>query len=120
MASFAKRFNKGARFNFDSQGLGYRTLAELYSEDGPDVVHMLHAIYINTKGKFADNPVFGTDGALVNIPAHMTDVCREIITDEDAIDDINAGRVGFTVYQYESEKFNRVCYGVNFVDVEAK
>jgi len=119
--SFAKRFNKEKKFNIDTQGFGYTALQDLYNANGKNAVYPLKGIYINTKGKFADNPVFITIisgvGFLVNVPSHMMDVVREILIDEEAVADINAGKVGFMIYQYHSKNFNRDCLSVEFKDM---
>lgn len=115
--AFATRFNKEKKFDIDTNGFGYKTLADMYNTYGKETVYPLKAVYINTKGKFADNPVFATDSEFVNIPAHMTDVARSIIVDEEAIKDINRGVVGFSIYEYENKTFHKTCYGVRFVDV---
>ena len=47
----------------------------------------------------------------------MLETAKNIINDPLAIDDINAGRVGFKVYAYHNAKFNRDCFGVAFVDM---
>lgn len=114
--NFAKRFNKGRKFNIDTNGFEYANLEELYKNNGADFVYPLCALYINTRGMYGDAPVFATDCCFVNIPSHMIDTARDILNDVDAIDAINNGKVGFQIYTYEQSKYNRVCYGVNFVD----
>lgn len=117
MGRFANRFNKGRKFDVDTSNFEYESLADLFNANGKDKVYPLTAIYINTKSKFGDAPVFATDTCFVNVPSHMLDTAKEILSDDDAIDDINKGRVGFTIYPYTAEKFNRDTFGVNFVDM---
>ena len=113
--SFANTYNK-VTFSIDTTDFAFASLEQLYKED-PAAVHQIDGLYISTAGKFGDAPVFINVArrALVNVPAHMLDTCRDILGDLDAIEAIKAGAVGFTVYTYESH--NRTCYSVNFVDI---
>lgn len=114
--SFASKYNKGRKFDVNTSGFGYASLADLYNQYGKDHVYPLLGIYINTKGKYSDAPVFATDGVLVNIPSHMLDVSKQIMNDDEAIEAINAGHAGFRIYSYHDDKHNKNCWSVDFVD----
>lgn len=118
--SFAQKFN-GRKFNIDTTGFEYKSLAEMFSEyqldDGSEVIFPLTGVFINTKGHYGDAPVFTTASEYVNIPAHMLSTAKQILEDDEAIRDINDGIVGFTIYKYHSEAYNKECYGVAFVDM---
>ena len=116
--SFEKVYNKGGKFDIDTNGFGYMSLADLFAQNGKDKVYPLAAIYINTKSQFGNAPVFATTDCFVNVPKHMLDTAQAILSDSEAIDAINKHLVGFTIHQYTQKQFNRVCYGVNFVDVD--
>lgn len=116
--SFASRFNKGRKFDIDTNGFQYASLADLFNANGADFVYPVRAIYINTKGKYNDAPVIATDDCFVNCPSHMTETARDILADDEAIADINGGKVGFQIYTYTQTKYNRDCFGINFVDVK--
>lgn len=116
MASFAQRFNKQGTFGVTTQGLPYVKLVQLYEDNGTEKVYTLRAIYINTRSKFGDAPVAVIDNAVVNLPSHMLEQAREILSDNEAIAAIKSGNVGFTVYPYPSH--GKTCYGVHFVDME--
>lgn len=116
--SFANKHNKGKKFNFDTTGLGYVSLHDLYNENGKDHVYILKGVYINTKGNFGDSPVFACSEGLVNAPKHLLDTVKDILSSEDDINSINNGLVGFKIYSYKHEKFNRDCFGISFVDID--
>jgi len=116
--SLANRYNKARKFDVDTTGFEYRKLSDLFSANGAGYVYIVKAIYINMKTKFNDAPVIATDSFFVNLPSHMTNTAREILNDDEFIGAINAGKIGFTVHEYTQKKYNRVCYGINFVDVE--
>lgn len=119
--SFASKFNKDVKkFEFDTEGLDYVSLNDLFENNGADEVYTLRGFYINKKSKFGDAPVGMTDGCLVNLPSHMLDVVEKIMADDEAVADINAGKVGFTIYSYMDEKHNKICYSIKFVDLKSK
>lgn len=117
MSRFTDKFNKGKKFNIDTTGFEYITLENLYCTHGAEMIYPLTAIYINRKGIYGDAPVFATNDCLVNIPSHMLEIAEEILSDEEAIEDINNNNIGFTIYTYHSDTYNLDCYGVNFVDM---
>ena len=50
--SFANRFNKGKKFDFNTEGLEFTSLADLYNSNGEEKVYNLKAIFIkNTLNK---------------------------------------------------------------------
>lgn len=118
MAKFASKFNKARKFDVDTRNFNYESLADLFNANGKDKVYPLTAIYINNKSKYGKAPVFATDYCFVNAPSHMLDTANEILSDDEAVAAINNGEVGFVIYPYTAEKFNRDCFGVNFVDIE--
>ena len=115
--SFANRFNKGKKFDFNTEGLEFSTLKEQIEKNGPDKVYTLKSIFINTKSKYGHHPIFATDSFLVGCPQHMLETANEILNDAEAISDINNNKVGFTIYPYKAEKFNTEAYGIKFVDL---
>ena len=134
--SISKKYNKDKLFKINTDGFEYLSLEDLYKERESNVViedfedheevkeiveetiYQVRGIYINTKGLFDDAPVVALDSAYVNLPAHMTQICREILSDPQAIAAINAGRVGFTIYAYEKPQYHKTCYSVRWVDTE--
>lgn len=116
--SFATKFNKGSKFDIDTSDMEFRSLAELKAEFDETTTYPLKGIYINSKSKFGAHPVFITDKYLVDVPSHMIDTVNDVLADQTAIDDIKAGKVGFKIYSYTSQTYNRECLNVEFVDVE--
>jgi len=116
--SFAEKYNKGSKFDIDTTGFEYMKLKELYSENGEEKVYGVYAVFINENDKFGKAPVFATGEEYVNIPRHMLGTCEEILKDADAIKQINDGEVGFKITQYYNEKYNKQCYGIEFLDAK--
>lgn len=120
--SFASKHNKEKLFNVDTTDMEYMSMAEAFYKYGKDAVYVVGALYINTKGIYGDAPVVAVganngDWFMLNLPAHMTDECKEILSDVDDIMDIKAGKVGLKLYPYHSDKHNKDCFGANWVDM---
>lgn len=113
--SFAKSFNK-TTFDVDVADFEYIKLAALYNADAPQTVYRVNAMWVQ-KSPLGDSPVFVVSelGKLVNMPQHTAATVREITANTAAVDAIKNGKVGFTVYEYESH--GKKCYNVRFVDL---
>lgn len=120
--SFATKHNKEKLFLFEpAEGLEHMNLSDLVEihgltdETGAAIVHKIQAVYINTKGKYGDQPVIGNDEAYINVPHHMVETFREILEDAESINLINSGHAGFTIYQYENQHGMQL--GLTFADI---
>lgn len=108
-------FNK-RRFNIDTTGFQYSSLADLYNNDGKDHIYIVRAVFMSM-GKYGETPLLATDTTFVNLPKHCTSVCNTILNSTEAIAGINEGKCGFKIRQYHSEKYNKNCYAVDFIDI---
>lgn len=131
--SVAKRYNREKLFTIDTADFEYYSLEDLYDMateaaddakattgkdlDVEDIPFTVYGIYINTKGNFDPAPVLALEDRYVNLPAHMTPVCEDMLRDAEAVKAINEGHVGITVYQYQQKRFNKTCYNVRWVDL---
>ena len=108
----AAKYNKGARFNYKMpENAPYKGLADF--DDGQPV--RVLGLYINHKSKYGEAPVAMTQGVYVNLPKHLTDTVKDMLHDQEVIDAINDGKVGFTVYSYDNN--GKTCYSVNWLDL---
>lgn len=110
--SFANRFNKGNRFDVDTNGFDFLKLSEL--ERGK--VYKLKGVYINNKGSYGPSPVAIIEGHFVNLPNYTLSVVQDMLTDDEAIDWIKSGKTGFKVRPYQ-DKNGTERLGVEWVDV---
>ena len=132
--SVAKRYNREKLFNIDTSDFEYYSLEDLYDMaadvvdeakattgkdvEPEDIPFTIYGIYINTRGNFDPAPVLALEDRYVNLPAHMTPVCEDMLRDGEAVKAINEGKVGITVYQYQQKRFNKTCYNVRWVDMD--
>lgn len=118
MNSFASKFNK-TTFGIDTTDFKYTKLAVIFNsenEGGKDTIHKINGLYVHKSG-LGDSPVIIDEGnkRLVNLPSHTAETVREILADDEAVQTIKDGKVGYTIYEYESH--GKKCYSISFVDL---
>lgn len=117
---FAEQFNNGVTFDMNTVGAKYVSLKWLF-DNYKESVFVINAMFINTKSIYEPSPVFVSDGICVNIPSHCTPTVDMILHNNEAVQAIKAGQVGFTVYSYVSKNpkaKNKICYSIRYVDIE--
>lgn len=116
MFSFSNTFNK-ASFGIDTKDYEYIKLSEVAKASSPDEIHPINGLYVHGSA-LGDSPVIidVQTKKLVNIPKHMGETFREILANQEAVQAIKDGKVGYTIYTYESHA--KTCYGINFVDIK--
>lgn len=114
--SFANKFNK-TTFDVDTTDFEFVKLSALYAADNPKTPYRLDGFWIN-RSQLGEQPVLicAEIGKLVNAPMHYCATFNAIKDDANAVDAIKNGKVGFTVYKYESHA--RECYGIKFTDLK--
>ena len=117
--SFSKRYNTERLFDINTDDFEYISLEELYNQSGGDenLAYEIRGVYINTKGHYDDAPVLAINGWYVNLPAHLTSQCKEMLNDRECIKAINEGKCGFTIYKYHKKRYDRDCYSVQWIDI---
>ena len=116
MFSFSNTFNK-ASFGIDTKDYEYIKLADVAKASSPDEIHPINGLYVHSS-PLGDSPVIIDVQAkkLVNMPEHLGETFREILANTEAVQAIKDGKVGYTIYTYESHA--KTCYGINFVDIK--
>jgi hypothetical protein len=118
MKSFASKFNK-TTFDIDTTDFQYTKLSVIFnseSEGGKDVIHKINGFYVH-KSQLGDSPLIidEENKRLVNLPSHTAETVREILADDDAVQTIKDGKVGYAIYEYDSH--GKKCYSISFVDL---
>lgn len=115
MFSFSKTFNKTS-FGIDTKDYEYIKLSDVAKASSPDEIHPISGLYVHGSD-LGDSPVVIDVQAkkLVNMPQHLGETFREILANGEAVQAIKDGKVGYTIYTYESHA--KTCYGIKFVDV---
>lgn len=100
--SFASKYNKGSKFDVNTEGFEFKKLSDLKLNK----VYKVLGFYINKKGKYGDQPVAILEDAFLNLPNHLIDTVSEMLNDSDAIEAINQGKAGLKPVEYQDKDDN--------------
>lgn len=111
----ANRFNKGNKidWNYETEGFEFKSPSEMEL----DKVYPMHGVFTTPDSGYGVGGVIICDDCLLNVPQSYVDTVKEILADQEAIEQIKAGKLGFKVGTYQSRKFKRTGYSVEFVDM---
>ena len=117
--SFAEKYNKvNTIFDIDIKDFefidGYDFIATYGSKTMP-----IDGLYINKKGMYNDHPVaiLVNERKLLDLPSHMTDTVKEILSDVESINLIKKGMVGVKAHTYTDTKYHKECVGFDWCDL---
>lgn len=117
LGGLMSRFNNSNVFGIDTSKYKYVSLKTLYDTD-PSAKHKVLGFFVNTKGKYGSEPnTIIENNLIVNLPRHLLDTVNEILDNNDYIQYTKEGHVGFSIYQYHSNKYNRDAYSVTWLDL---
>lgn len=117
MGIASKYGNNAKKFNFQAgSDFEFFTLYDLFTESGKDEIYIVRGFWIS-EGNFGKQPIAVLDNCFVNLPPHLTKVVTEICADEEAVHQVNDGKLAFTIYKYYNEKYKKDCYSVNWIDL---
>lgn len=108
------KYNKGLLFNVETKGFKFYKLKDIYQNDS--VKYYIKGLVIfNTQYGDSANAIL--EDKFVNLPNHMVMTVREMLNDDELIQNIKADKVGFTIRQYEDVKHGAgKCYGITWFE----
>ena len=117
--SFANKYNKGnVIFDIDIKDYEFMDGYNFVEKYGSNVVK-IDGLYINKKGNYNPHPVAINieEKMLIDLPQHMTETVEEILKDSESISLIKRGCVGLRAQKYTDKKYQKTCYGAEWVDL---
>jgi hypothetical protein len=120
----AKKYNKqGNRFDYqipEGNDHAFIKTSELFNLPQNSAGVVVRSMYINSKGKYGDHGVIicSDPAILIDCPNHMTETIRDIIKDDEAVEQVNAGKLGVRAYEYATKNAaSGKAYGLEFIDL---
>ena len=110
------KFNKSSLLFTDNERFEeFKTLEQLFKEDGSEKVYKVNGAYIYT-GAFGKGCFIKSDGFNITLPTHMVETVEGIRSDSESVQEINDGKVGVTIYSYTlPDKYpDKMFYSINF------
>lgn len=112
------QYNKGSLFDIDFTAREWTKLEDLFNEQ-EGRTFQIDGLFINNKSKYGARPFVAFDQVyLADLPQHMLEVVEEMIGDPYVVEEINDGKVGFSVRAYMSKNYNRECYSIRFEEIK--
>lgn len=110
------QYNKGTGFDYQTPKTHeFKGLKDLYESETDDRTrYSIKSMFINTKGRYGDNPVIVTDRELVNVPEHMLDTVKSMIGDENVVKLVNNDGAFFEIYEYKNDWGTN--YSIRFIE----
>lgn len=94
---FAKSHAHGAKFSINTEGFEFKKISEFPLNQEITVRGAL----ISKGGKYGDSASLILDNCFMNVPSHMIDDVKELLSDQEAIDQVEAGLLAVSIYEYE-------------------
>lgn len=116
--SIALQLNKGHGnnpFKVDASSFDFINLETLFKNDGENTKYKLLGVYINKKGRFGAVPMAIIEGFKVNLPKHVLDDINLILDNDDMVQAIIDGKLGFEIEPYDNARGH--FYTVHWVDL---
>ena len=113
--SFAEKYNKvNTIFDIDIKDFNFMDGYDFIAKYGNNIVK-IDGLYINKKGIYNDHPVaiLVDEKKLLDLPSHMTETVKEILSDAESINLIKKGMVGIKAHTYIDTKYHKDCVGFN-------
>lgn len=117
--SFAEKYNKvNTIFDIDIKDFEFMDGYEFIDTYGARTMP-IDGLYINKKSMYNDHPVaiLVNEKRLLDLPSYMTDTVKEILSDDESINQIKKGMVGIKAHKYTDSKYHKDCVGFDWCDL---
>lgn len=113
--------SRGKVFVVDTTGFEYKALGELFDAKNPDRTFSVYGAYI---GRFYSKRekreveccFVASDGYFISLPAHLVETVKEILSDQESIEQMNASEAGLVIRPYEKD--GETFYSADFVELD--
>lgn len=118
MSIFDKYNHSTVTFDIDLKDRTWQHLEDLYNEQEGNIFR-IDGLMINTKSKFGARPFVAYDKIYcANLSQRRLEDIKEMLSDQEIVQMIKDGKVGFTVYAYMPKDFNQECYDIRFEEIK--
>ena len=94
---FASTHNHGAKFSINTEGFEFKKISEFPLE----TEMIVRGALISKGGKYGDSASVILDNCFMNIPKHLVDDVKDLLSNEDAIAQVEAGKLACSIYEYQ-------------------
>ena len=110
------KLNKVRRIDWGikTEGMEFKKCADMTL----DTVLPIKGCFITPDNGYGEGAVIIMDGYLLNIPNRYVSQIKAVVEDENIISQIKAGKAGIKITTFESSKFKKTGYNVEFIDID--
>lgn len=100
-------------WGIDTRDMEFKNCAELPQETSL----MVHGFFTTPDNGYGRGAVAILDDVLLNLPKRYVETVDTILSDDEMIEEIKAGKVAIEISTFISKKYKKVGYDVTFVEV---
>ena len=106
-------YKGGIDWDIDTKDMEFKKCAELPQETELKV----HGFFTTPDKGYGRGAVAILDDVLLNLPQRYVEVVDTILSDDEMIEKIKAGKIAIEISTFTSKKYKKVGYDVTFVEV---
>lgn len=110
LKNFNKSFNS-IEWGVDAKDFEFKRCSDMQL----GVEYALKGLYISKDRGYGHGAVAILDGFKLNLPTNMLETVRDILKDEESIEEIKSGKASVVISSYISDKYKKTGYSVEFV-----
>lgn len=99
-------------WNLDTKDFPYVKLADKEIQ----VEYPVKGVFITPDNGYGNGACAIIDGEILNLPQHQVENVRAIISNEEAVQSIKDGKVSIVITTYESKKFKKTCFDIDWIE----
>lgn len=115
-----RKFNtkKNPKWNYDTTDFTYVKTSDVCAKIG-DSPFTIHGVFITHDNGYGDGAVLIADKCFVNAPKSFVSTAKEILNDDNAVNEINEHGVKVFIEKFYSKKYKRDGYNIEFFEDES-
>lgn len=110
---FAASHNHGAIFSINTEGFEFKKITDFPL----DKEMAVRGAFISKGGKYGDSASIILDDCFMNIPKHLVDDVKDLISNPEAINQVEAGKLACSIYEYQDSN-DKTQRSIKWIDVE--
>ena len=106
-------YKGGIDWGIDTKNMDFKKWEEMPHETPLNV----HGFFTTPDNGYGRGSVAILDDVLLNLPQRYVETVDTILSDDEMIDEIKAGKVAIEISTFVSKKYKKVGYDITFVEV---
>lgn len=111
------KFNKkkNPTWNYDTTDFDYVKTSDVFAKIA-SVPFIIHGVFLTSDNGFGEGAVLIADKCFVNAPKNFVSIAKEILNDDNAVNEINEHGAKVFIEKFYSKKYKRDGYSIVFCE----